>query len=129
MTRITRCLVFAIFLISGCQSLPSAAANIELPPPPETEQATRSSMRRRVTRLAKAVVGAVILAGVVVVAYQYEEDLRDARKSPRPVPAVKKPAVAADVGEQKVGQFPAAVPECRDGARNCSRSCSALPRA
>ena len=80
--------------------LPRAATNIDLPPPPDPEQATRSSMRRRVARLAKAVVGAVILAGVVVVAYQYEEDLRDARKSPRPVPAVKKPAVAADVAQE-----------------------------
>ena len=77
--------------------LPRAAATIELPPPPETEQAARSSMRRRVARLAKVVVGAVILAGAIVIAYQYEEDLRDARKSPRPAPTVKKPAVAADV--------------------------------
>jgi hypothetical protein len=76
--------------------LPSAAASIELPPPPVAEQVTRPPLRRRATRLVKAVVAVVILAGALVVAYQYEESLREARHSPRQVPVVKKPVNAAD---------------------------------
>lgn len=76
--------------------LPMAAAAIELPPPPEAEQAARPLLRRRATRLVKAVVAAVILAGALVVAYQYEETLREARNSPRQVPVARKPAHAAD---------------------------------
>jgi hypothetical protein len=76
--------------------LPMRAAAIELPPPPVAEQAARPSMRRRAVRLAKAVVAAVILAGAIVVAYQYEETLREARHSSRQVPVVKKPTLAAD---------------------------------
>jgi len=75
--------------------LPMAAAAIELPPPPMAEQAARPSMRRRAVRLAKAVVAAVILAGAILVAYQYEEALREARHSPEQAPVVKKPANAA----------------------------------
>jgi hypothetical protein len=76
--------------------LPMAAAAIELPPSPEAEQVTRPLLRRRATRLAKAVMAAVILAGAIVVAYQYEETLREARKPPRQVPVAKMPANAAD---------------------------------
>jgi hypothetical protein len=76
--------------------LPMAAAAIELPPPPVAEQAARPSVRRRAVNLAKAVMAAVILAGAILVAYQYEEALREARQSPAQVPVVKKPAKAAD---------------------------------
>jgi hypothetical protein len=80
--------------------LPRTAAAIELPPPPVTEQATRSSMRRRAARLAKVVAAAVVLAGAIVVAYQYEESLRDARQSARPASVAKKPAHAADASPE-----------------------------
>jgi len=76
--------------------LPMAAAAIELPPPPEAEQATRPPLRRRAVRVAKAVIIAVMLAGAILAAYQYEEALREARHSPAQVPVAKKPANAAD---------------------------------
>jgi hypothetical protein len=76
--------------------VPMAAAAIDLPPPPEAEQATRPPLRRRATRQVKAVAAAVILAGAVVVAYQYEETLREARNSPPQVPIARKPANTAD---------------------------------
>jgi hypothetical protein len=76
--------------------LPMAAAAIELPPPPEVEQATRAPLRRRAMRLVKVVVAAVILAGAIVVAYQYEETLREARNSPRQAPVARAPAKAGD---------------------------------
>jgi len=46
-------------------------------------------MRRRAVRLAKAVVAAVIVASAILVAYQYEEALREARHSPAQVPVFK----------------------------------------
>lgn len=76
--------------------LPSAAAAIELPPPPVAEQATRPSTRLRFGRLAKVVVAAVVLAAAIVVAYQYEEAWREARESPAKAPVAKQSARAAD---------------------------------
>ena len=96
--------------------LPMAAAAIELPAPPVTEQASRPSMRRRAVRLAKVVVAAVVLAGAIVVAYQYEENLREARQNARPVSVAKKPAHAADVSPE----VPAFKPEHVVGPWRCT---------
>jgi hypothetical protein len=74
--------------------LPMTAAAIQLPPPAVTEQAPRARMRRHAVRVAKAAMAAVILAGAILVAYQYEEALRTARHSPAQVTVVKKPANA-----------------------------------
>jgi len=84
--------------------LPMTAAAIRLPPPAVTEQAPRALVRRRAVRVAKAAMAAAILAGAILVAYQYEEALRAARHSPAQVPVVKKPA-SAPVAPPEVPAF------------------------
>lgn len=76
--------------------LPMAAAPIELPPPPATEQAAQAPTRRRNPRLVKAVLAVTIVAGTLVVAHQYQETLRSSRTSATPVPAANRPAAAVD---------------------------------
>jgi hypothetical protein len=76
--------------------LPMTAASIELPRPPVAEKAPRPPTRRRALRLAKAVTAAVILAGAILAAHQYEETLREARHSPAQVPVAQKRGNAAD---------------------------------
>jgi hypothetical protein len=85
--------------------LPMAAASIDLPPPPVAEQAARPSMRRRAVRLAKAVVAAVIVASAILVAYQREEALREARHSPAQVPVFEKAAPRRPMRRRRYQRF------------------------
>jgi len=74
--------------------LPMASAAIELPQPPTPEQTARAPTERRKPRWAKALLAALIAAGALLVAHQYQESLHATRTSATQAPGVKKPADA-----------------------------------
>jgi hypothetical protein len=72
--------------------LPMASAAIELPQPPVPEQAARAPAEQRRSRWAKALLAALIAAGALLVAHDYQDTLRAARPPAAQAPVVRKPA-------------------------------------
>jgi hypothetical protein len=70
------------------------AADIDVPKEPPSEQDARPPTRRLSSRTVKAGVATLIVAGAMLAAYHYEQNLREARRSPSQPVSAKRSAVA-----------------------------------